>query len=663
MSCKILTAAFFSIVILAWTMPASAQTQKVEAQPRAFLAGQYDLRALEEIISPRQEWHPYPDINEPQAWLAIPETVRNAHIALGEAALDAEWESLPATVFLEFVRTGNRTNYERLTFGRRTQLAQLVLAEVMEGNGRFIDDIVNGIWAISEESFWGIPPHLAVQRAGRGLPDVAEPIVDLFAAETGSLLAWTLYLVGDRLDEISPLIRERIHLEVDRRILTPNLEREDFWWMGYGPHNLNNWNPWINSNWLTMVLLLERDEERRLKSIHKIMYSLDQFIDGYPSDGGSDEGPSYWSRAAGSLLDALELLRSASGGAIDIYDKPLIREMGKFIYRTYISSEYFINFADASPRINIAPALVFQYGRAIEDPLLTGFAAFAAEKQGWGEGAIPGSFGSLGRQLPALFLLDDLLSTPTAEPQPLDFWLKDIQVMGARSEEGSSAGLYVAAKGGHNFESHNHNDIGNFLVYADGRPVLIDVGSAVYTATTFGEHRYSNWNVQSAFHNVPTINGIMQKDGREYTARNVQYSSNARQASLTLDIAGAYPDEADVREWNRRVTLNRGRFVEIRDQYQLDSIRGPLSLNLMTPLEPSLIEDGRIRLGQDAGVSESESATVFLDYDKDTFEVTFEPIPLDDAKMQRGWGDRLTRIILTAKRPQLSDTFTITIRQ
>ena len=404
--------------------------------------------------------------------------------------------------------------------------------------------------------------------------------------------------------------------------------------------------------------LLERDEERRLKSIHKIMYSLDQFIDGYPSDGGSDEGPSYWSRAAGSMLDALELLRSASGGAIDIYDEPLIQEMGKFIYRTYISSNYFINFADASPRINVAPALVFQYGRAIEDPLLTGFAAFAAQKQGWGEGAIPGSFGSLGRQLPALFLLDDLRSTPTVEPQPLDFWLKDIQVMGARSVEGSSVGLYVAAKGGHNFESHNHNDIGNFIVYADGRPVLIDVGSGVYNASTFGEHRYTNWNVQSAFHNVPTINGIMQKDGREYTARNVQYSSTAGWASLTLDIAGAYPEEAAVQSWVRSVTLNRGQSVEIRDEYRHEEIRGPLTLNLMTSLLPAVNEPGRITLAPTDGAE----ASATIDFDQERFEVTFEPIPLDDAKMQRGWGDLLTRIVLTAKQPRLADTFVITIR-
>ena len=68
-------------------------------------------------------------------------------------------------------------------------------------------------------------------------------------------------------------------------------------------------------------------------------------------------------------------------------------------------------------------------------------------------------------------------------------------------------GLYVAAKGGHNGESHNHNDIGNFIVYADGEPEIIDVGNCVYTAKTFGAERYELMNTRSKNHNVPLIGG------------------------------------------------------------------------------------------------------------------------------------------------------------
>ncbi len=117
-----------------------------------------------------------------------------------------------------------------------------------------MDEIANGVWLTCEETFWGVPAHLGMQRAGPGLPDVSEPIVDLFAAETSSLLAWTDYLVGDRLARVSPLLPERIRLEINRRILTPCLVRNDFWWMGLSGLPVNNWNPWICSNWLTSAL-------------------------------------------------------------------------------------------------------------------------------------------------------------------------------------------------------------------------------------------------------------------------------------------------------------------------------------------------------------------------------------------------------------------------
>ncbi len=92
---------------------------------------------------------------------------------------------------------------------------------------------------------------------------------------------------------------------------------------------------------------------------------------------------------------------------------------------------------------------------------------------------------------------------------------------GPRSSEGSAEGLYLAAQGGHNAESHNHNDVGNFIVYADGEPAIIDVGVETYTAKTFSAQRYEIWTMQSAYHNLPTVNGVMQGAGRQFEARDV----------------------------------------------------------------------------------------------------------------------------------------------
>ncbi len=628
---------------------------------RDLLTGMCTLERLRGIILPAADWHPFPRVSERDAWQKLPAVVRDAHVKKAEEHLDSDWITPKASVFMEYVRNGNRSNYQEVSFGRRTKLAELVLGECMEGKGRFLDDIINGIWTICEETYWGVPAHVGAQKRGSGLPDVTEPTVDLFAAETAMLLAWTDYLVGETLDRISPLIRERIRHEVDRRIISVNLERDDFWWMGFNGRIVNNWNPWICSNWMTAVLILENDPGRRARSIHKILQCLDNFLNPYPRDGGCDEGPGYWDRAGGSLHDCLELLYSASGGKIDVFDSPLIKEIGRYITRVYISHPYFINFADAAARVHASASLIYRYGKSIGDRNMMGFGAFLAGKQRVGEDTIRGSFGVLGRVLPAMFALDELLETEPAEPLSRDFWLPDLQVMGARSREGSTEGLYVAAKGGHNAESHNHNDVGNFIVYADGYPAIVDVGVETYTAKTFSDRRYEIWTMQSAFHNLPTINGIMQKDGREFSAGEVEYKSTGKSALFRLDIAPAYPKEANVRSWERTVTLNRGKNVVVRDRYELGGAVQKLELALMCWRKPVLTREGMIGLENPEESPDLKSVTI--EYDKQKFGAVIETIPLEDARLRSSWGERLYRIVLTAKRKSLKDEFAIVIRQ
>ena len=66
--------------------------------------------------------------------------------------------------------------------------------------------------------------------------------------------------------------------------------------------------------------------------------------------------------------------------------------------------------------------------------------------------------------------------------------------------------------------------------------------------------------------------------------------------TLPTCTTGAYPEEAGVESWVRRVTLNRGRSVEIPERYRLEALRRPFTLTLMTALEPALPEPGRITL-------------------------------------------------------------------
>lgn len=612
---------------------------------RNLLSNTTDADRLGQVLIDRENWHPYPVAGSPD-WAKIPDSTRHSYIQKAEQYLGLSWDVLPASVFLDFQRNGNRTRYEQIYFGRRQRLTILLLAEVFENRGRFSDEIANGVWAICEESFWGVPAHIGAQAKGNGLPDVNEPIIDLFAAETGALLAWTSYLAGTVLDGISPRILERIALEEERRIIGPYLARTDFWWMGFeGDRIVNNWNPWINANVLNVALLLERDAKRRAAVVYKTMQSTDAFLNGYPDDGGCDEGPGYWGRAGGSLFDFLDLLFMATDGKIDLFSHPLIKNMGQFIYKSWIHDDYFVNFADASAINQPEAGMVFRFGKRIQDPVMIGFGAFLGNRQVHGRSHGDPDDGSLVRVLPDLLSQAEYLQAARVEPYAAGFWLPGLEVMNARSDPRSAKGLYLAAKGGHNAESHNHNDVGNFVVYADGKPLLIDIGVENYSAKTFSKDRYSIWTMQSSYHNLPAINGFQQQDGPDFKARQVAYSSDARQVTFSMELEKAYPSEAQVVHWHRSIRLIRTQRIELEEQYQLRQWKEPVKLYLMTAADAGITESGRVLLTDrnDPGIRYE------IRYDPVKFAVTAEVCPVTDSRLMPVWGNYLTRLVFQAR--------------
>jgi hypothetical protein len=641
------------ICIFAAVLGAGCWAARTEAAPRRLVEQAMAAVDLKAVLVPADAWRPFP--GDANSWQHVPEDQRRAFVAAAERELDTGWSTVPATALLAYARTGDRSASEQLANQRRRKLGLLLAAELLEGRGRFLDAIADGVWVICEESFWGSVAHLGEQGP---LADVRAPIVDLFAAETGALLAWTDYLFGERLDGVSPRIRERLRLEVGRRVLAPALERDDFWWMGFGERTVNNWNPWINSNWLTAVLLLERDADRRIRAVTKIGRSLDRFIDTYPDDGGCDEGPGYWGHAAASLFESLELLASGTSGRVDLLQAPIVRAMARFITSAYIKDEWFINIGDAAARLRPSPELVYRYGKAAGEPQVAAFGAWLARRRGpYGPGDVQ-NYGTPGRILPSLSLAREIAGAPAAEPLASEVWLPDLQLMAARERPGSADGLYVAAWGGHNAQSHNHNDVGNVLVFADGRPLLADAGVEQYTSKTFSARRYEIWTMQSQWHNLPAINGMDQGAGIAFRARDVVFESGPQAIRLSLDIAPAWPAEAQVTRWLRTVSLDRARQeVTIDEEFALAAAREPVRLNFLTPIAADVSRPGRVRLAGTSGRAHE------LVYDAAQFAASVEPRRIDDPRLAPVWGDQLFRVALVARQPRLAGQYRIVVRE
>lgn len=603
----------------------------VNASERGLLGSCISFPDLSASICMDRSWVDYPAYADREGWAKrVDPEIKEIIIRNGEKALLHKWKPDLASDYLAFKSTGER----RTVRVNHRMLQALVLAELVEGKKRFMEAIIDGVWFLCETP-WISSAHLFFQKDQSGLPDRDEPTIELYVADIGAQMAWLHYFFKEEFDKVSPLIDKRIVEEVNKRLIAPYFERSDYWWMGFTGEQVNNWNPWISYNVLQALMLLEDNPQRVGDGVWKLMNSVDAFFGMYHADGACDEGPTYWSGAPGYAMKFLDLLYRITAGKVDIFQNQLLRNMGQYIYKVHIDKDFFVNFADSSPKVSAGAGILFNYGKRIGDEKMKAFASFVAHQNQSLKSNLNGPFAVA---LDELLLHKEVVDYQQRAPFVRDAWFKDTQICVVRDKEGEGGGFFFAAKGGHNQESHNHNDVGSCILYYDNSPLLVDVGVGTYTRQTFGPERYSIWTMRSSYHNLPTINGVEQKNGKDFAAVVQRYKATPQSVFYQLDIAKAYPQEAGVRKWLRSYTLQRGKRFVIEDSWELSHQQEPFVLNLMTCCPVEIDEKQDIVLLSDAG-------RMRLKYDKHLFTVETDVIELTDARLKRGWsGKNITRI-------------------
>lgn len=602
---------------------------------------------------------PVPRAGDP-AWSSIDPSsaadIRDqAHDVLAEP-----WPELTPEAWRDFFETGRRTTYEAPYFERRRRLATLALAAAIESGGDdgvAYDAMVDGIRLILAEPTWCVPAHNTPPGGALlALPDPDRPVLDLFAAETAALLSWTLALHGQTLPrEVAALVQG----EIDTRVLQP-FERDarSYHWFGLP----SNWNPWVVSNTLTCALLTDVSPACREIILTTAIESLDAYLDQIPGDGGCPEGVMYWWQSAARLFEAIELLGFVVKDASDeVFRQPLLRALARYPMIVSLGEgDWNAIFGDGAARRPKAgggsmkdrhpPALLWRFGRRADDADVAHFARVLRGKAPAVELPLP-----LGRAALALFddswrdadvnFTPEFASHPQFLPETQVFSATSIVRMpGSDSGRAATRGLRLVAKGGHNGEPHNHNDVGSFVIAAGGEPLLIDVGSGRYTAASFTAARYEQWFTTSNFHNVPVINGRAQPPGREFGARSLQAELEDESWSFALDLATAYTAETEVGEWTRRFGPDGNGGICVTDAWRSHSGLD-VGLTIMLARMPRQEAPGAFGLvGPDTG-----DVLARLSVDPKAATVSAHAVPLDDPTLSAVWGPEICRLIV---RPQ-----------
>ena len=617
--------------------------------PRNLLQKQAGEKELKSLLAMKSAWISYPAYTNRLGWDNYTKAFKADMIQDGEKYLKYKWQVVTAANYLEYERTGSRVAMENPFGDNNTAFTRLVFAELAEGKGRFIDQIINGVWQYCDMSSWVLSAHLPVQKSKRSLPDENEIIIDLTSGDVASLLSWTWYFLHDEFDKVNPVIAARLKGNITKRILEPYMARDDYWWQAfnYKPGTLvNNWNPWCNFNVLTCFLLLEDDANKQAAGVYRTMQSTDQFINYVKEDGACEEGPSYWGHAAGKLYDYLQLLSNATRGRVSIFKEPMIKNMGEYIARSYIGNNWVVNFADASAKGGGNSGLIYRYGKAVNSNDMKSFAAYLLRENAEDKKNLvaPRDFF---RSIENIASYDELSKTDPALPKADVTWYSQTEFCYMKGTQG----FFFAAKAGFNNESHNHNDVGTFSLYVDTLPLIIDAGVGTYTKQTFSGDRYSIWTMQSNYHNLPVINGKPQQYGAEFKASGVMF--NEAEKTFSMDIAKAYPAETSVKKWLRSYTLKEDQLL-IEENFELAKTIAPNQVNFLTWAKPDIASSGKIIL-------EKEGRSITLQYDAAGFNASVDTIPLTDSRLSNVWGPSVYRLSLSAKKMELKGKYLFSI--
>ncbi|MFJ2954352.1 heparinase II/III family protein [Streptomyces sp. NPDC087270] len=625
-----------------------------------------------------------PDVTDRSVWDAVPEPIRAEVLSLAGAELARPAPSLTASAWARALRDGDRDAYEGRARALRERVTLLVLTAVLTGEVADanapggcprLDAAVDGLVAFAEASTWCWAPHdRHTSSRGEVVPDPEQPFLDLGAAEVAALFAWADRVLGPHLDRRAPGVRRRLRREVDHRVLTPFEQVRDWHWIG-ADGSANNWNPWVHSAVVASALLLCDDDTRRARLVRLAVRDLDHYLVALPDDGGIDEGIAYWFAGACRVLETLDLLADAGGARLDARDLPLLPHVLRYPQRMHFGTDFYVNVGDAPARLGGGRPwqVVFRWGERLGQAE-TAAHAVAAARQAGGVADV----GGLGRSLAALadarwcraVTAEDAVTAGAAlSPEAAEraeraedgapwlaraSWLPRLQLLVARETAGTSSGLAMAVKAGHNGEHHNHLDVGSYWVAVDGRPLVVDVGRPVYTAQTFGPRRYEDWPFQSAWHNVPEPGGG-QAPGAEHGAREVTVRLDDAVTALRAELSGAYPPGL-VARWEREVRLVRAAGGEPAEVVVEDRWEGP-----SRELTLRHVLSGDVELGEGwALVSARSGPALRMEWDPRIAVAAIEPRELDDAQVRLSWGDRLTRLTLTV--PEPADSGRICVR-
>ena len=532
--------------------------------------------------------------NTPQKWEQVKthpfyEKMREKLLANGEEYLSTPVPPVPYTSYMRFLEDGNRSEYEIPYRARRYRISELTVLTRLYGE-KYLGALCDTLWAVMDESTWALPAHI---KEGFDDPYQRATFLELYSTETGAVLAECDMILGDI---IPARVRARMADMVKARVIEPYFKHLYWWYAGS-----NNWGAVCSAN--VMLCIAHYGTEEQFFRAEPTMHdTVTRFLASYGEDCCCLEGVSYWYYGFGYFVRYADTVRNytrmhpstpvahtrisiperearlcgdrpfVKDGVIDYFACDNVHRSSLFVVNMRLKGECSVSFSDGPSNYFFRPALLSYLKNEYPDDIF----------------------------YPDMSLAEQNVANVRAW-----LWSDPDGVYGDRMRIGTvyyAEGAWFirnadrfsfAAKGGSNNESHNHNDVGSFLITTKNGMTFADLGSGEYTKQYFEpETRYEYLVCASRGHSVPIVNGEEQKIG------NVRATVETDQKDF-FSVRFAHTYELAVLKDLSRTFLCDEDGVTVTDTYLFDTTPISLAERFVTHLEP-VLREGEVVVGDTA---------------------------------------------------------------
>lgn len=402
-----------------------------------------------------------------------------------------------------FVETGNRSVFQNVYSDYQSRMEVYFFMYLLTKDEKYISPLSDIIWNICDFEAWSIPAHVS-----EGLPEEARKTwLDLCSTIMGFRISEILYFIGDKLPQ---LVRKRAMYEIRYRVIE-SYKKNNFGWTKAE----NNWSAVCIAAVLATYLYAGTEEETN-EQLPRMIETAKCYLRGFDEEGCCIEGYSYWHYGFSYFCLFASLLSEYTDGKIDMFKDEKVHAIARFQQNSCINPTQCISFSDCGN------------GSFKPFPWLSHFL-----KKVYPDIEIPPIPPSNSGAAALRYILWQEPELADCRMYPKNHIYHNTQWFIYRSPA-----YNIACKAGCNNESHNHNDVGSFVLSKNDKVTFTDPGGGEYTRQYFSSERYTILATSSRGHSVPIINGQFQVTGK---TKSTVFTEEENHYAFSMENAYAVP--------------------------------------------------------------------------------------------------------------------------